>query len=112
MGHPYLHMVSNLIAGFSFFGISYFFLLFLIEGEKRFKNMESIFKLLKRSTFLVGNIALVFWLCGLGHIMEAFRMFIEDTTIITIEHWFNALIGLLLCVNLQIQFNKFKKTAN
>lgn len=112
MQFPYLHLVSNLLAGFSFFGISYFFIRFLQVGKKKYQNLEGIIKLLKRNSFIIGNISVVFWFCGLGHIMEAFRYWMHDTTIIVLEHWMNAFFGVVLCINLQIALNQFKKTPD
>ena len=107
--HLILHLISNLLAGFSFFGISYFFLVFLIDGQVKFKNIENITIMLKKNSYLILNISLVFWLCGLGHIMEALAPWSTNTIFIEIEHWFNALAGVTLCINLTRLFNRFKK---
>lgn len=109
--HLTLHMISNILAGFAFFGVSYYFLLFTITHNKRFKenkyfDVESAVILLKKNSYLILNISAVFWFCGLGHILEAFSPWMTNSNFIVVEHWINAFFGVLLCFNLSRLFSK------
>ena len=100
-----LHVVSNLISGFSFFGVSYFFLLFIVIGADDFKhnkfiNLSDILILFKKKSYLVPNISAVFWFCGLGHVLEAFKPWMINTNIHIVAHWLTAFVGMLLVFNL------------
>ena len=75
----FIHTISNIISGISFFGVSYVMFLFVDKIKEQlllYKNGNNlafeIWKLLKQNESIFIILSIVFCFCGLGHLLEAF----------------------------------------
>lgn len=109
----YLHLISNWIAGFAFFGVAYYMNKFInrvlvtTRHESRLSNPLWLLVARQSSLFLV--ITMVFFFCGLGHILQGLSMFSDNRVFLEIVLSCNAIFGIILVAKLWRLFKRGSK---
>lgn len=94
-----IHFISNLFAGLSFWGVSYFFSNFITTLRLRTSDDsdEKLWIQISKFSSVFSIISAVFFFCGFGHVIEAFRPWLDDYGQMIVIHCCTASLGIILC---------------
>lgn len=105
-----LHLISNLTSGLGFFGVSFFFNMFVhrvklnVTNINKTEDERKAWISVNKYNYIFSLISAVFLFCGLGHIVEAFAPWSPHVYHMEIVHACTAMLGLFLVTALGHRF--------
>lgn len=73
------------------------------------ESIAPLWMFFNKYTIVIGVLSIAFYSCGIGHLLEAFRMWIDNGFDIVLVHTVTAISGVILFMHLNEITNSMKK---